>query len=70
MARTTIRTEDITAGQVAMADLAAYSNCDATTYLDGKLWSVIETGTDGKDLSAANFADVAVTIQLIQQLRL
>ena len=42
MARTTIRSDDITAGQVAIADLAATGTADATTFLRGdNSWAAV-----------------------------
>ena len=42
MARTTIRSDDITAGQVAIADLAATGTADATTFLRGdNSWTAV-----------------------------
>ena len=48
MARTTIRTDDITDGQVAIADLSATGTASASTYLRGdNSWTAVTTSPVG-----------------------
>ena len=48
MARTTIRSEDITAGQVAIADLSATGTASASTFLRGdNAWTAVTTSPVG-----------------------
>ena len=48
MARTTIRTDDITDGQVAIADLSATGTASASTFLRGdNSWTAVSTSPVG-----------------------
>ena len=48
MARTTIRTDDITDGQVTIADLSATGTASATTFLRGdNSWTAVTTSPVG-----------------------